>query len=146
MSSLDDFRKNAADLGRQPVRQVFINCTLNPTCNFIDMLMRRGYLRESIQPMLQLISELDPDDLNMTRIKEADEQLKRIYRHGMMGTHTGYLELLEIWRKITGHIHVYYYREFGLRAKNVNPLPIRNEEQAESQPENTRPQHIGESP
>jgi hypothetical protein len=117
------------DLARFPVKQVFLNCVVIPSMVYIDKLMKDSKsIIYSIYPMIQLLSDLDPEDREDNRIKEADEKLQNIVTHGFRGTGANYMDLENIWRLITAHLHVYYFREFGVRAINPNPKHIRSEE------------------
>jgi hypothetical protein len=91
--------------------------------------------------MIQLLSDLDPEDRENKAIQEVDRLLQEICVYGLGGTNTGYLKVVRIWRVITGHLHVYYFREFHIRPRNPNPEHIHADD--DQQPENTEPKHIG---
>jgi hypothetical protein len=82
-------------------------------------------------------------DRDEPRIKDANAKLGEIWERGLRHTGTSFTQLLDIWRLITAHLHIWYFREMGVRAFNPHPKPIHREEDQQEPAQNENPKRIG---
>jgi hypothetical protein len=134
--SLEDERQAVLALSSIPTKQVFVNTLIVPYIRLIDQLMATNTLK-AIKWIFLFVSDLEDEDRRM--LKAEVQQLDAWYVNARS---FNWMDMLRLWQRIKQHVHIYYLREIGIRAKNPYPQHIRQEE---PQPENREPEHIGEN-
>jgi hypothetical protein len=133
-------RRFLEELGVQEPKKVFVNMIIIPAMRQIGYCLVTSpteSIRSIRNNILNQLEEQDREEL-ADIIKKLEDYEKNAPRDR--------LELEHLYQEVTQHLHVHYLREFGIRAMNPNPKPIRNEEPApgeKEQPQNATPKHIG---
>jgi hypothetical protein len=130
------------DLALQEPKKTFINMIIIPAMRQIGYYLANESTAAIRTMRNSILNQLDEQDrLELADVVKELEGYEKNLPHNR-------LELEHTYQKITAHLHVHYLREFGIRAMNPNPRPIRNEEpqqatEEKEQPQNIQLKHIG---